>query len=251
MEAYEAFAQVYDLFMDDVPYEEWASYLLAALRRYGIRDGLVLDLGCGTGRMTRLLADAGYDMIGVDASSEMLIQAMEEPSDGILYLQQDMREFELYGTVRAIISACDCLNYILEPQELGQVFFLAANYLDPGGLFLFDMNTLYKYQEMLGERTFAESREEAAFIWENYYDETARINEYELTLFVRQEDELFTRFQEVHRQRAYEVQEIADLLQQASFEILSVTDAYTGQPFREDSERVLFMARVNKQGGIC
>lgn len=117
MGAYEKFAQVYDLFMDNIDYEEWADYITDHLKKYGIEDGLVLELGCGTGTMTGLLADRGYDMIGVDNSGEMLAEAMEkrmESGQDILYLQQDMQEFELYGTVRAIVSVCDSLNYITE-----------------------------------------------------------------------------------------------------------------------------------------
>ena len=173
MDAYTGFAEVYDLFMDQVPYEKWSGRIIQILSAYGIRDGLVLDLGCGTGSMTELLAGAGYDMIGVDASEEMLELAYEKRAESghdILYLLQDMREFELYGTVRAIVSVCDSLNYITEEEELLHVFRLVRNYLDPDGVFFFDMNTIYKYSEMLGETTIAENREEGSFIWENYYD---------------------------------------------------------------------------------
>ena len=153
MDAYTGFAAVYDLFMDGVPYEEWADRIMENLKEYGIEDGLVLDLGCGTGSMTELLAGAGYDMIGVDASEEMLELAdekKEKSGHDILYLLQDMREFELYGTVRAIVSVCDSLNYVTEEADLFQVFRLAHNYLDPDGVFLFDMNTVYKYLQVCG-----------------------------------------------------------------------------------------------------
>lgn len=192
MEAYTSFARVYDTFMDNVPYKEWADYLGKILKEYGIDDGLVLDLGCGTGSMTEMLASSGYDMIGVDNAEEMLEIAMEkkvESGHDILYLLQDMREFELYGTVRAVISACDSVNYITDDEDLTEVFRLVNNYLDPEGLFVFDFNTEYKYREILGEQTIAEDREECSFIWDNYYDEDERINEYELTLFVRDEEQ--------------------------------------------------------------
>ena len=141
MEAYTSFARVYDTFMDNIPYEEWCEYLTGLMREYGVRDGLVLDLGCGTGNMTELLAKAGYDMIGADNAEEMLEIAMEKRDKSghdILYLLQDMREFELYGTVRAVISVCDSVNYITEPEELQEVFRLVNNYLDPKGVFIFD-----------------------------------------------------------------------------------------------------------------
>ena len=128
MEAYTSFAEVYDLFMDNVPYEEWSEYLADLLKEYHIEDGLLLDLGCGTGKLTRLMEKKGYDMIGVDYSYDMLAIAKEHSEDSILYLLQDMREFELYGTVRGIYSACDSLNYILEEEELREVFSLVNNY---------------------------------------------------------------------------------------------------------------------------
>ena len=156
MEAYTEFAAVYDEFMDNVPYDEWADYLHGLLQKDGIEDGLVLDLGCGTGAMTERMAAFGYDMIGADNSEEMLEIAMEkrlESGHDILYLLQDMREFELYGTVRAIYSVCDSVNYITEETDLEEVFRLVNNYLDPGGMFVFDFNTEYKYREILGQQT--------------------------------------------------------------------------------------------------
>lgn len=129
--------------------------------------------------MTEILAEAGYDMIGVDNSGEMLAEAMEkrvESGHDLLYLLQDMQEFELYGTVRAVVSVCDSLNYITEEEELEHVFALVNNYLDPQGIFLFDMNTVYKYQTMIGNTTIAENRDEGSFIWENSYDEETGIN---------------------------------------------------------------------------
>ena len=185
MSSYENFARVYDLFMDNIPYEEWCGYLTGLLQEYGVTEGLVLELGCGTGNMTRLLANRGYDMIGVDNAPDMLEIAMEKrqaEGQDILYLFQDMREFELYGTVKAVVSLCDSMNYILEEEDLLQVFRLVNNYLDPGGVFIFDLNTAYKYREVLGEQTIAENREDASFIWDNYYEQDDQINEYDLSV---------------------------------------------------------------------
>ena len=139
---YGDFAYCYDIFMDETPYERWSEFLADTLKKEGIEDGLVLDLGCGTGRLTNILSDMGYDMIGVDSSQEMLGVAAEgKGSRDILYLCQDMREFELYGTVRAVVSVCDCINYITDPKDLLKVFKLVNNYLDPKGIFIFDINT--------------------------------------------------------------------------------------------------------------
>ena len=248
MDAYTGFAKVYDLFMDDIPYEDWCNYLAGLLRGQGLADGLVLDLGCGTGKLTRLLSEAGYDMIGVDASAEMLEVAVQENPDGkILYLQQDMRELELYGTVRAVVSICDSMNYLLEYGELVQVLRLVDNYLDPGGIFIFDMNTPYKYREILGEQTIAENREEGSFIWENYFDEGQQINEYDLTLFVREEDGRYQKHEETHFQRAYGIGTVKKAIREAGMQLLAVYDAWTESAPQKDSERVCFVVKEMKK----
>lgn len=246
MDAYTGFAAVYDLFMDDIPYEEWCHYLISLLEEYGVRDGLVLDLGCGTGNVTECLAAAGYDMIGVDFSEDMLQAAMEkrmESGHDILYLLQDMREFELYGTVRAVVSICDSMNYILEKDELVQVFSLVNNYLDPGGIFVFDLNTEYKYKYLLGDSTIAEDREKSSFIWNNSYDEAERMNEYELNLFIQEEGGLYRKYQETHYQKAYRMEEIRAALLEAGMELVALYDAFTREAPGEDSERVYVIAR--------
>lgn len=246
MEAYTSFARVYDTFMDNVPYEEWSRYLIELLREYEIQDGLVLELGCGTGNMTEILSEAGYDMIGVDQSEEMLeIAAEKKVQSGrdILYLQQDMREFELYGTVRAIISICDCMNYLMEEQDLLTVFRLVNNYLDPNGIFIFDLNTVYKYKEMLGDTVIAENREDSSFIWENTYYEEDQVNEYDLTLFIREEDGRYQRYEETHYQKAYELEKVKQLLKEAGLEYVTSYDAFTREKPRVDSERVYVIAR--------
>lgn len=246
MEAYTSFAAVYDTFMDNIPYEEWTEYLAELLTEYEVTDGIVLDLGCGTGTLTELLAARGFDMIGVDNSEEMLEIAMEkraESGSDILYLLQDMREFELYGTVRAVISICDSLNYITEEAELEEVFRLVNNYLDPGGVFVFDFNTVYKYREVIGDQTIAESREECSFIWDNYYYEEEQINEYELSLFIREEEDLYRRYVETHFQKGYELETVRSLLERSGMEFVTAYDAFTKNPPTTESERIYVIAK--------
>ena len=252
MEAYSKFAEVYDLFMDNIPYEEWCQYLVRLLHKYGVEDGLVLDMGCGTGNITEQLRHCGYDMIGIDNSEEMLAEAMEktmeqEEKDSelppVLYLCQDMRSFELYGTVRAAVSICDSMNYILEEDELLEVFRLVNNYLDPDGIFIFDMNTVYKYENLLGEQTIGEAREDHCFIWDNYYDQKSQINEYALNLFIQGEDGRYDRCEEFHYQKAYDIETVKRLITASGMTFEAVYDAFTLNEPNETSERVYFIAR--------
>ena len=250
MDAYTGFAKLYDLFMDNIDYQAWGEYLTGLLREYHIDSGIVADLGCGTGNMTELLAEKGYDMIGIDNSYEMLEEAMEkriESGHDILYLEQDMREFELYGTVAAVVSVCDSLNYITEQEELTEVFRLVNNYLDPDGLFIFDVNMEVKFRK-IADSTIAENREEGSFIWENEFDEETGINVYDLTLFLPREDGLYERDEEIHYQKAYEPEKIRELLEKAGLIPLAVYEAYTKDAPKPDSGRLTFVAREHGKG---
>ena len=301
--SYSAFAYVYDELMDNVPYDDWAQYLIGLLKENGVVDGLVCELGCGTGQMTRRLAAAGYDMIGIDLSEEMLdvareqeygayegeFEGIDEAADmpdeeredifeedsadrqeagdvdiaepSILYLQQDMREFELYGTVSAVVSICDSMNYMTTDEDLLQVFRLVNNYLDKDGVFIFDMNTEYKYRELMGDTTIAENREDVSFIWENLYDAEKRLNEYCLTLFakVEAEDEedgeetektaLYEKYEEVHLQRAYPLAEVKRLLAEAGMTFVAAYDVLTHEAPGPECERMYVVAREGHQSG--
>lgn len=244
MEAYTDFADLYDEFMVETPYDEWLATIKRILSENGINDGLICELGSGTGEMTRRLRDEGYDMIGVDSSISMLNVAKNKEGDrgDILYLCQDMREFELYGTVRAIVSVCDCVNYILEPEEMLQVFKLCNNYLDPKGLLIFDFNTDVKYAE-IDDATIAENKESASFIWDNYYDFDSKINQYDITFFTREESGLFRRFTETHVQRGYTLSEMKELILRAGMEFVDAFDADEGKKADENSGRILIVAK--------
>ena len=259
MESYQDFAYVYDEFMDETPYDVWCDRIEKLIQEYGVsrpkRDAgdvleseknLVLDLGCGTGTLTQMLYQKGYDMIGVDNSESMLSVAMEKKADNgsdILYLLQDMRELELYSTVGTIVSVCDSVNYILDENELLEVFSRVNNYLYPGGIFVFDFNTEYKYKEIIGDAVIAENRDNCSFIWENFYDEETAINEYDVTVFVKEEDDLFRRFTETHLQKGYTIDIIVNLLKKAGMKVVLVKDADTGADVTEVSQRIYVVAK--------
>ncbi len=265
--AYTSFAQVYDTFMDETPYRAWAAYIRQLIDRYGVsrpvkeeeerevleteRD-LVVDLGCGTGKFTELMASYGYDMIGIDASGDMLAEAMERRDrlgHKTMYLEQDMRDFELYGTAGTMVSVCDCVNYLLTDEDLERMFRQVNLFLYPGGLFIFDFNTLYKYRDLIGDTTIAENREDCSFIWENWFYEENHINEYDLTLFtaVHEEGErgraLFEKHVETHYQRGYTLEEIRGAAEKASLEWVLAVDGDTHEEVRDTSGRILVVLR--------
>lgn len=266
MDAYTDFASVYDTFMDETPYEEWAERIDKMIREYGIsvpgqnqkvqadadsqelldtEKNLVVDLGCGTGTLTEMLAAKGYDLIGIDLSREMLQVAMtkkEANKSDVLYLCQDMRELDLYSTAGTVISVCDSVNYLLEEEDLLETFRLVNNYLYPGGVFIFDFNTKYKYEVIIGDTTIAENREDCSFIWDNYFHEDEGINEYDLTVFVKEESGLFRKFEENHYQRGYTLEEMKALVEEAGLRFIKAIDADTdGEPTPE-SERIYIIA---------
>lgn len=247
MRAYNKFASVYDLFMGNAPYDEWTDYILEIWQRLNYFPKLVLDLACGTGNMTIRLSKKGFDMIGIDISEEMLMAAREkshEFENSILYLRQDMCEFELYGTVDAIVCICDGINYLTENGQIYQAFKLIKNYLNPGGYFIFDINTEHKFKNILSNNFYSEVLEEAAYIWQNYYDEDERINEYQATFFTKNnQNNFYERFDELHYERAYSIDEISKLIELAGLRLVDIYDDLTFDEPNSKSERIFFVVK--------
>ena len=254
MSSYETFAQVYDTFMSNIPYDDWVNYIQKIWQKYSLEPSLILDLACGTGNMSYRLANLGYEMIGVDLSGDMLDEAMEKnanlPPDKkpVLYLNQDMRAFELYGTVDCVLCLCDSINYITDEDELLHVFRLVNNYLEPKGLFVFDINTIYKFKNVLADNSFGQTTENAAYTWENYYDEEENINEFYTNFFIENEDGTYERYEEYHYERGYTIQKIKELLEKAGLVFEGVFHDNTFDPPRENSERLYFIARESGKG---
>ena len=247
-EAYSDFAAVYDRLMDNIPYDEWFSYLHNLLTEYEVNDGIVAELGCGTGNITERLSRSGYDMIGIDNSASMLDMANEKKSENnssSLYLCQDMREFELYGTVAACISICDSINYITEDDDLLTVFKLVNNYLDPKGIFIFDFNTRHYYKDVVADATIAEDRDDISFIWDNYYNDENDINELSLSIFIKEKanNNLYRKYEELHLQKGYTLSKIKELINASGLEFITAYDAFTKNPADENCERIYIIAR--------
>lgn len=210
---------------------------------------LVVELGCGTGSFTQELKKKGYDIMGIDLSPDMLNIARNKAAEAgldIMYLEQDMRELDLYCTAGTIVSVCDSVNYLLEDSDVVETFRLVNNFLFPGGIFIFDFNTLYKYSEVIGDATIAENRDDCSFIWDNYYHEEEHINEYDLTIFVRcsEDDEnLFKRFSETHYQRGYTLEEMKEFVEAAGLTFVTAIDADSHEEPTDESERIYIVAR--------
>ena len=261
-EGYSAIARVYDRLNADIDYAAWADFVERCFDRFlPNRPALVLDLACGTGSMTLQLAARGYDMIGVDGSAEMLSEAysraLDQPS--ILFLQQDMRAFELYGTVGAVTCCLDSLNYLLQYDELCQCFACIHNYLDPDGLLLFDMNTPYKFRHVYGDNAYVledelvwdegkETEERAAIYcgWQNSYHADTGLCEFDLSLFEELSDGSYRRADEHQTERCYSMEEITSALKFARLELLGVWSDFSFSAPDERTERWYFAARAKK-----
>lgn len=246
---YQDFAYLYDALQQDVPYKDFAEYYVKIMEKFNNEKGLCLDLGCGTGNMTLILDSIGFDMIGVDSSLDMLNVAREKAMENernILFLNQDMTSFELYGTVSTVISTLDCINYVTDKEELLKVFKLVNNYLDPKGLFIFDINSAYKLEHILGDNTYVSDGEDIFYSWQNSYDIENKICTFDLTFFEKDED-VYYRYDETHYERAYSVEEITDLLTQAGMEVVGVYDNLTFNPTHDKSERIFFVAREKEK----
>lgn len=260
-EGYNAIARVYDKLNADIDYAAWADFVEACFDRYlSSRPELVLDLACGTGSMTLRLAERGYDMIGVDGSADMLSEAYTRAEgQNILYLQQDMRSFELYGTVGAITCCLDSLNYLLSPNDLRSCFKNVHNYLDPDGLFLFDMNTPYKFRETYGNNAYVledelvwdegEPTEERAAIfcgWQNEFHPETAICDFHLSIFEEMPDGAYRRADEHQQERCYQMNEIQEALNAAGLEFVGVWSDFNFSAPNDTTERWYFCARAKK-----
>ena len=241
--AYGVFADVYDLFNEDADYEALHAQVLARLQRFGVHDGIVVDLGCGTGDLTLLLAQDGYDMIGVDLSTEMLSilreKAEEAEQAGLLLLCQDLTELDLYGTVRAAVSTFDTYNHIGPLAVFRQALARAALFIEPGGVLLFDMNTPYKHRCVLGNRTFELEAEGVLCTWQNQYEAEAQRTKITIHL---QDEAGGNAETETFYEYSYTLEEIQKACSAAGLCIVDLCDGESFGPLRPNSERYLITA---------
>ncbi len=243
---YVTLARVYDKLTQDIDYEAMARHVVRVFRTHHVRPSLVLDLGCGTGSLALSMISRGFDVIGVDNSPEMLDCASrkaESAGKELLLLLQDVRSFELYGTVGAILATMDVLNYVTDKRQMLKTFRLVRNYLDPGGLFLFDLNSPYKLSVLLPGQTFYHVDEEVTWLWNSTYDKRRAVCTFDLTFFLADGEGLFRRHDEIHEERAWQEEEIQELIAAAGLEWLSVRDGFSASEPGPETERFFFVAR--------
>lgn len=244
--AYEYLAQCYDQFTEDVNYEGWADYVERHFAHSRLPIRTVLDLACGTGSLTRLLAQRGYEMIGADLSEEMLAQAAEK-CRGVgdpepIFLHQAMEELDLYGTIDACVCCLDSVNYVTRPRKLARTFQRVHTFLMPGGLFLFDINTPDKLRGLDGQM-FLDETEDAYCVWRAEYTPRRRICTYGMDIFQRTEGDLWQRWEEVHEEFAYEPEELEEMLRQAGFQHIKQFGELRMRAPRPGEGRIFFAAR--------
>lgn len=244
-----AFAGVYDYLMRDIDYSAKADYLIKEISAIKDRCELVLDLACGTGSLSVEFAKRGKEVIGVDLSEDMLMQAAEK-NDGlekpVLYLCQDICELDLYGTVDAAVCIFDSLNHIEGKENLQRVFDRLKFFVEPGGVFIFDMNTPFKHKYILGNETFVFDTEKVYCVWQNAYDEKEKCVDISLDFFEPQgKDGLYCRSEEYFTEYSYETDEIAEMLRKAGFTLVGVRGDYTGKQPTENEERIIYIAKRN------
>ncbi len=239
--SYQDFAALYDTLTFDVDYEQIAGFIASLLQKNGIKSGMVLDLACGTGTLTLALSERGYEMLGADLSEDMLsVARQKEGAETVLFLNQPMDDFELYGTVDAIVCVLDSINYLTEPEALHKTFRLCANYLNPGGILIFDVNSEYKFESVLGNQIYTYETDEIFYNWENEYDAKTQLCDLYLTFFCREESGLYRRIDEVHTQRAYSHDELTEALKKAGLALLATYDDYTTKAPGEKSQRIVY-----------
>lgn len=243
--SYTDFAEVYDILMGEVDYKGRSEYLLKLFEKHGKKPDLLLDLACGTGGFSNQFAKMGIEVIGVDMSEDMLAVARENSMESgcdVLYLCQAAEELDLYGTVNGAVCCMDSLNHITDKEALQKAINNVSLFLEKDCLFIFDVNTVYKHREILGNNTFVFDEDEVYCVWQNSFNETELITDISLDFFVR-DDDIYIRTSEDFCERAYTTSELEEILKNAGFSIVAVYDDLSENPPTDKSERIIYVAK--------
>lgn len=244
--AYASLSEYYNRFTDDVPYERWADFFEQIFTQKQIKPKVVLDLACGTGSLTRIFAQRGYDMIGVDQSEEMLMLAQQacldaNPEKPVLLLHQSMQELDLYGSIDACICCLDAINYVGQPDMLQETMQRVYTFLEPGGLFLFDINTRNKLERIDGQ-SFVREDEDVFCVWQCEIEDGEQCHYY-FDIFVCNDTGTWDRYQEHHIERIYEPEDLTSMLKKAGFAEIEQRGELSDDVPDEQEERIFFIAR--------
>ena len=243
---YSEFAKVYDRLMQDAQYSKRAEYLFGLFRKFGRIPKLLLDAGCGTGELSLLMAQKEMDVIGVDASAEMLSEAQKKAvamQRDVLFLCQPLEELDLYGTVDGCVCTLDVLNHFTDKRVLQKALQRISLFMERDSVFIFDVNTPYKHACVLGDNTFVYDTPELFYVWQNQYDpKTCRVD-IDLDFFVHEENSGYQRFSESFCERAYSFEELKPILNKVGFEILAVYRDLTFKKPSDQDERVVYVCR--------
>ena len=245
--SYGIFSSVYDILTENVEYERIADRICSLLHENGVDGGLLLDLGCGTGTLSFLLEQKGFDVIGVDASEDMLMVANEkkyEDGSSALFLCQKAEELNLYGTIQCAVSSLDTFNHIDSIEKIEKAISLVSLFMDMNGIFIFDMNTPYKHKNVLGNNTFVYDMDEVYCVWQNSYDNDAERTDIDLDFFIKNEDdEFFERYSESFSEYVYQIDDIANIIKKCGFTLFGTNDDYSKNPISDTTERITFICK--------
>ncbi len=246
MSGYSFFSSVYDALTENVNYADRADYIADLLADNGIKGGILLDLACGTGTLSIEMANKGFEVIGVDSSADMLSVAMNnayESDKSILFLCQPMQQLDLYGTINAAICTLDSINHLTDPADVQATFDKVSLFTEPGGIFIFDVNTVYKHREILASNTFVYDMDDVYCVWQNSLDSETDTVQIDLDIFEEVDDGIYERMQESFFERAYPLPTIEEMLCKAGFETVAVYDELSREEPKENSERIFVIAR--------
>ena len=245
--SYGIFSSVYDILTENVEYERIANKVCSLLHKSGVDGGLLLDLGCGTGTLSFLLEQKGFDIIGVDASEDMLMVANEKKYDensSAMFLCQKGEELDLYGTINCAVSSLDTINHIEGLENVAKTFSLVSLFMEMGGIFVFDVNTPYKHENILGNNTFVYDMDEVYCVWQNSFDENTRTTSIDLDFFIKNEDDDgYERYSESFCEFSYSVEDIISIIEKTGFSLMGMYDDYSDNSPSDKTERITFVCK--------
>lgn len=248
--SYGIFSYSYDILTENVEYEKIAHKVCSLLHKNGVDGGLLLDLGCGTGTLSFLLEKLGYDIIGVDASEDMLMVANEkkyEEESSAMFLCQKAEELDLFGTIDCAVSCLDTINHIDSLEKVEKAFSLVSLFMNMNGIFIFDMNTPYKHEKILGNNTFIYDMDEVYCAWQNTLDKENQRTNIDLDFFIKNEDdECYERYSESFSEYIYNIDDIIDIIKRCGFTLVEMSDDYSENPVNETTERITFVVKKTK-----